>query len=113
MKHLDKRDTESLESNLSLERHWQLDGGWHRTVFIRYLLENYRQGLQDDNSQFLLPGMTYTRTRTRSNSGLLTWGDKQTITLEYGDQHCFQKHGYCVYKPDLLGYELMHAITAP
>ncbi|KJJ57196.1 membrane protein, partial [Vibrio cholerae] len=80
MKHLDKRDTESLESNLSLERHWQLDGGWHRTVFIRYLLENYRQGLQDDNSQFLLPGMTYTRTRTRSNSGLLTWGDKQTIT---------------------------------
>lgn len=85
MKHLDKRDTESLESNLSLERHWQLDGGWHRTVFIRYLLENYRQGLQDDNSQFLLPGMTYTRTRTRSNSGLLTWGDKQTITLEYGD----------------------------
>ncbi|ENM5853426.1 outer membrane protein assembly factor [Vibrio mimicus] len=85
MKHVDKRDTQSMESNLSLERHWQLDGGWHRTVFIRYLLENYEQGLQDDNSQFLLPGVTYTRTRTRSSGSLLTWGDKQTITLEYGD----------------------------
>ncbi|ENM5834472.1 outer membrane protein assembly factor [Vibrio metoecus] len=85
MKHVDKRDTESLESNLALERHWQLDGGWHRTIFIRYLLENYEQGLQDDNSQFLLPGVTYTRTRTRSAGSLLTWGDKQTITLEYGD----------------------------
>ncbi|ENM5826826.1 outer membrane protein assembly factor [Vibrio metoecus] len=85
MKHVDKRDTESLESNLALERHWQLDGGWHRTIFIRYLLENYEQGLQDDNSQFLLPGVTYTRTRTRSSGSLLTWGDKQTITLEYGD----------------------------
>ncbi|MGL4828071.1 MAG: autotransporter assembly complex protein TamA, partial [Vibrio sp.] len=85
MKNVDKRDTQSLESNLSLERHWQLDGGWHRTVFIRYLLENYEQGLQNDNSQFLLPGVTYSRTRTRSNGSLLTWGDKQTITLEYGD----------------------------
>ncbi|EEZ00939.1 uncharacterized protein YtfM precursor [Vibrio sp. RC586] len=85
MKNVDKRDTQSLESNLSLERHWQLDGGWHRTVFIRYLLENYEQGLQDDNSQFLLPGITYSRTRTRSSGSLLTWGDKQTITLEYGD----------------------------
>ncbi|MGL6027658.1 MAG: autotransporter assembly complex protein TamA [Vibrio sp.] len=85
MKHVDKRDTQSMESNLSLERHWLLESGWHRSIFVRYLLENYEQGLQDDNSQFVLPGVTYTRTRARSNSGLLTWGDKQTVTLEYGD----------------------------
>nr|WP_238128611.1 autotransporter assembly complex family protein [Vibrio cincinnatiensis] len=85
MKHVDSRDTKSLESNLSLERHWLLDSGWHRTVFIRYLIENYEQGLLDDTAQFVLPGVTYTRTRTRMNRSLLTWGDKQTITLEYGD----------------------------
>lgn len=85
MKHVDNRDTKSLESNLALERHWLLDSGWHRTVFIRYLIENYEQGLQDDTAQFVLPGVTYSRTRTRINRSLLTWGDKQTITLEYGD----------------------------
>lgn len=85
MKHVDNRDTESLESNLALERHWLLDSGWHRTVFLRYLIESYEQGLQDDGAQFLMPGITYTRTRTRLNRSLLTWGDKQTITLEYAD----------------------------
>ncbi|MDM7486487.1 MAG: BamA/TamA family outer membrane protein, partial [Vibrio metschnikovii] len=73
------------ESNLVLERHWLLDSGWHRTVFLRYLIESYEQGLQDDGAQFLMPGITYTRTRTRLNRSLLTWGDKQTITLEYAD----------------------------
>lgn len=85
MKHVDNRDTESLESNLALERHWLLDSGWHRTVFLRYLIESYEQGLQDDGAQFLMPGITYTRTRTRLNRSLLTWGDKQTITLEYAE----------------------------
>ncbi|MBY8039000.1 autotransporter assembly complex protein TamA [Vibrio fluvialis] len=85
MKHVDNRDTKSIESNLSLERHWLLDNGWHRTLFVRYLIENYEQGLQDDAAQFVLPGVTYTRTRSRMNGSLLTWGDKQTITLEYGD----------------------------
>ncbi len=85
MKHVDNRDTQSLESNLVLERHWLLESGWHRTVFLRYLIENYEQGLQDDGAQFLMPGLTYTRTRTRLNRSLLTWGDKQTITLEYAD----------------------------
>ncbi|MEF1231353.1 outer membrane protein assembly factor, partial [Vibrio fortis] len=48
MKNVDNRDTKSLESNLKLERFWRLDNGWQRTVFVRYLLENYEQGLQDD-----------------------------------------------------------------
>ncbi|NAW67778.1 BamA/TamA family outer membrane protein [Vibrio sp. V27_P1S3P104] len=85
MKHVDNRDTKSLESNLSLERHWRLDSGWQRTLFVRYLIENYEQGVLDDSVQFVLPGLTYTRTRTRMDRALLTWGDKQSITIEYGD----------------------------
>jgi len=84
MKNLDNRDTKSLESNLALERYWRLDNGWQRTVFIRYLVENYEQGLQDDLAQFVLPGISFSRTRTRGGS-MPMWGDKQTIIIEAGD----------------------------
>ena len=84
MKNVDNRDTKSLESNLKLERFWRLDNGWQRTVFVRYLLENYEQGLQDDIAQFVLPGISFSRTRTRGGA-MPMWGDKQTIMLEAGD----------------------------
>ncbi|MGR5541196.1 autotransporter assembly complex protein TamA, partial [Vibrio campbellii] len=41
MKILDNRDTESVETNLAVERHWLLDGGWHRTAYVRYLYERF------------------------------------------------------------------------
>ncbi|EIE7518384.1 outer membrane protein assembly factor [Vibrio parahaemolyticus] len=84
LKHLDNRDTESLESNLAVERHWLTDGGWHKTVYVRHLYENFSQGLQDDGVQFVLPGATFSRTRVRGGS-MPKWGDKQSVTVEYGD----------------------------
>ncbi|CAM3570673.1 Translocation and assembly module TamA precursor [Vibrio aerogenes CECT 7868] len=90
LKKVDNLDTKSIESNLSLERHWHLDNGWNRTVFIRYLIENYEQGILDDTGQFVLPGITFTRTRTRGKR-LLTWGDKETLTIEYGNQHALSE----------------------
>ncbi|NIY84056.1 autotransporter assembly complex protein TamA [Vibrio hepatarius] len=90
MKRVDSRDTKSIESNLALERHWKLDNDWNRTIFIRYLLENYEQGLQDDNAQFLLPGITFSRIRARGGS-MPTWGDSQYITLEYGSENALSE----------------------
>ncbi|EIU6790675.1 outer membrane protein assembly factor [Vibrio parahaemolyticus] len=84
LKHLDNRDTESLESNLAVERHWLTDGGWHKTVYVRHLYENFSQGLQDDGVQFVLPGATFSRTRVRGGN-MPMWGDKQSVTVEYGD----------------------------
>ncbi|HAV1388359.1 TPA: outer membrane protein assembly factor [Vibrio parahaemolyticus] len=84
LKHLDNRDTESLESNLAVERHWLTDGSWHKTVYVRHLYENFSQGLQDDGVQFVLPGATFSRTRVRGGS-MPMWGDKQSVTVEYGD----------------------------
>lgn len=84
MKNVDSRDTKSLESNLAIERHWVLDNRWRRTLFLRYLLENYEQGLQDDAVHFLLPGISFSRTRVRGGN-MPSWGDKQGITLEFGD----------------------------
>ncbi|MDW6002829.1 autotransporter assembly complex protein TamA [Vibrio mangrovi] len=86
LKRVDNLDTQSIESNLSLERHWRLSNGWHRTIFTRYLIENYEQGDLDDVGQFVLPGITFTRTRIRGKR-LLTWGDKETLTLEYGNEN--------------------------
>jgi translocation and assembly module TamA len=84
MKNVDNRDTKSLESNFAVERHWVLDNGWHRTVFVRYLLENYEQGVLDDTAQFVLPGISFSRSRVRGGA-MPMWGDRQSITLEYGD----------------------------
>lgn len=83
MKNVDNLDTKSLESNLGLERHWELDSGWHRTIFIRYLIENYEQGIQDEVGQMLLPGISFSKTRTRGST-MPMWGDKQSLTLEVG-----------------------------
>ncbi len=90
MKNVNQRDTESLESNLALERHWVLGSGWHRTFYVRYLLENYTQGKQDDNAQFLLPGVTFSRSRVRGGA-MPTWGDRQSVTLEYGDPNALSE----------------------
>ncbi len=84
LKNEDNRDTKSLESNLAVERHWVADSGWHRTMYVRYLIESYQQGILDDIGQFVMPGFTFSRTRTRADGKLITWGDKQTITIEYG-----------------------------
>ncbi|EJG1636642.1 outer membrane protein assembly factor [Vibrio alginolyticus] len=84
LKNLDNRDTQSIESNLAVERHWLADGGWHNTVYVRHLYESFTQGLQDDEFNFVLPGATFSRTRVRGGN-MPMWGDKQSITIEYGD----------------------------
>ncbi len=84
LKNLDNRDTQSLESNLAVERHWIEDDGWHKTLYVRHLYEDFSQGLQEDGLQFLLPGASFSRTRIRGGA-MPMWGDKQTVTIEYGD----------------------------
>ncbi|WP_117235829.1 autotransporter assembly complex protein TamA [Vibrio maerlii] len=85
MKNVDNLDTKSLESNLALERHWELDSGWHRTIFIRYLIENYEQGIQDEVGQMVMPGISFSKTRTRGTT-MPMWGDKKSITVEVGSE---------------------------
>ena len=59
LKKVDNRDTQSLESNLSVEG---IGGGrWlaPEPCFVRYLIEGYEQGVLDDVGQFVLPGFTF------------------------------------------------------
>jgi translocation and assembly module TamA len=86
LKNEDSSDTQSIESNLALKRFWHFDNGWKRTLSVRYLVENYEQGNLDDIARFVLPGVTFSRTRTRGKR-LINWGDKITATAEYGNSN--------------------------
>lgn len=86
LKNEDSSDTQSIESNLALKRFWHFDNGWNRTLSVRYLVENYEQGNLDDIARFVLPGVTFSRTRTRGKR-LINWGDKITATAEYGNSN--------------------------
>lgn len=77
-------DTDSQEQNLSFERHWLYDKGWHRTVYLRLLYEDYIQASESGHSLYVLPGVTFSRVRSRGST-MPMWGDKQSINIEYGD----------------------------
>ncbi len=83
-KDTDNRDTDSQEQNLSFERHWLYDNGWHRTYYVRFLYEDYRQGENEGQSFFTLPGVSFSRVRTRGGT-MPMWGDKLSINVEAGD----------------------------
>ncbi|MDG3087027.1 autotransporter assembly complex protein TamA [Vibrio hannami] len=86
MKNEDNNDTDSFESSLSLERHWVLDSGWHRTASIRVLHEDFTQGLQDDDIAMILPGISFSKTQTSGGSMPMS-GNKQSIAFEISDKN--------------------------
>ena len=85
LKNVDNRDTDSLESNLAFERHWVFDSGWHRTIYTRFLYEEFTQGIQDGSAWLVLPGMSFSKSRTRGGT-MPMWGDKKAFTIEITDQ---------------------------
>ncbi len=85
MKQLDNQDTDSFEATAAVERHWKFDSGWHRTVYLKAIQEDFIQGLQEDKIFMLLPGIAYSKTRSRGGA-MPTWGDKQRLSFEYGDE---------------------------
>lgn len=84
----DDNDTDSQEQNLSFERHWLYDNGWHRSIYLRLLYEDYIQASESGHSLFALPGISFSRVRSRGNT-MPMWGDKQSISFEYGDPALF------------------------
>jgi translocation and assembly module TamA len=85
LKNVDNRDTDSLESNLAFERHWVFDSGWHRTIYTRFLYEEFTQGIQDGSAWLVLPGISFSQTRSRGGT-MPMWGDKKAFTIEATDQ---------------------------
>lgn len=85
LKNVDNNDTDSLESNLAFERHWVYESGWHRTIYTRFLYEEFTQGVQDGTAWLVLPGISFSQSRSRGGT-MPMWGDKKAFTIEVTDQ---------------------------
>jgi translocation and assembly module TamA len=80
-------DTSSYKWSLSATRHWTVeDSEWQRSAFLKLEQETFTQGLEPQQTTFLLtPGLTLSR--LRSKGGLdINWGDKQTLTTEFASE---------------------------
>ncbi|MDP2556329.1 autotransporter assembly complex family protein [Photobacterium damselae subsp. piscicida] len=85
IRYVDNHDTRSTEYSAGLERHWKLESGWKRIASLRWLYEDYKQGeFESGVAHMLIPGLTYTRTRTRGGA-MPTWGDRQMFSVEVTD----------------------------
>ncbi|EJG0697226.1 outer membrane protein assembly factor [Vibrio parahaemolyticus] len=86
-KHVDYRDTSSFSNDLSFEKHWQLDSDWQSTLHVRYLQESYQQASENNDSQLLLPGVTFSLLDRKNDQ--LEVKHRHVYSLEYSDPNFF------------------------
>ncbi|EKG2655946.1 outer membrane protein assembly factor [Vibrio parahaemolyticus] len=86
-KHVDYRDTSSFSNDLSFEKHWQLDSDWQSTLHVRYLQESYQQASENNDSQMLLPGVTFSLLDRKNDQ--LEVKHRHVYSLEYSDPNFF------------------------
>ncbi|MFC1237139.1 autotransporter assembly complex family protein [Vibrio sp. F74] len=84
MKYEDKLDTDSLEVSTVVERHWQLENGWHRNLFLKYLHEDFTQGSQNDDIKMAIPGVSFSKTKS-SGGSMPKFGNKYSVSFELSD----------------------------
>lgn len=77
--------TNSLDFTASVSRHWKFDEGWQRILYLRWLFASFdKNGTTKENSSLLLPGINFSRIRTRGGA-MPTWGDKHLLNIEVSD----------------------------
>ena len=83
-RHRDSDDTRSLEASVELARRWEFDNGWVQSAYLRSTFEDFTQGVDEDQTFLLYPGISWSRTRTR-NPRFPSWGDRQRVAFEYSN----------------------------
>ena len=83
-KMLDQNDTDTKQYVVSFNRHWRLDNDWLRTIYLRYDNESGLQGQQEFSTALVLPGISFSRTRSRGGINI-DWGDKQMVFFEFAE----------------------------
>ncbi len=84
-KMLNQNDTDTTQYLFGINRHWRLQSDWVRTLFIRYEHEQGLQGQQNFSTSLIIPGISFSRTRTRGGINT-TWGDKIMTSLEVSNE---------------------------
>ncbi len=82
---LDQNDTDTRQYLVGLNRHWRLNNDWMRTLFIRYDNEQGVQGQQRFSTELIIPGISFSRTRTRGGVNTV-WGDKLMGSFEISNE---------------------------
>lgn len=75
------QDTSSERFTLSAQRLQRLSSGWRRTISIRWDYSDFSVGDVHDTTQLVLPGLSYTRTRTSGGVDPLQ-GDRLLFNVE-------------------------------
>ncbi len=81
----DLEDTRSERFTAGVQRQRVMRSGWTRNVFLRWEREQFKQGNVTGNTTLTLPGISFSRSRTRGGIDL-DRGDRQFIALEATDR---------------------------
>ncbi|SEA41810.1 autotransporter assembly complex protein TamA [Alkalimonas amylolytica] len=85
VKNFDNQDGKGQDYTIAAERHWLLSNKWYRTVSMRWLYSEFMQAEQEDRSNLLMPGFSFTR--SRSQGGMMpTRGDRLLFSMETSDR---------------------------
>jgi len=80
-KMVNNNDTDTTQYLLTVGRHKRLQDGWLRNIFISYDKEFGKQGQEDFSSQLIMPGISFSRNRSRGGINA-TWGEALQFSLK-------------------------------
>ena len=84
-KMVNQNDTDTTQFVTGINRHWRFSNQWERTVFLRYEHEQGLQGQQEFSTSLIIPGFTFSRTRSQGGINA-TWGDKLLTSFEISNE---------------------------
>ncbi|MBY6188652.1 autotransporter assembly complex protein TamA [Marinobacter hydrocarbonoclasticus] len=80
-------DIESTQYQTSFGRRTVMNNRWTRTVFARFLYEDWVQGPEDHSGKYLMPGLSFSRTQRRGPPLDPTDGFRQFYLVEHADTY--------------------------
>ena len=80
LRHADEDDIESLLSTLNFQRVSRTPSQWTESLFIRWERERFTIGADEETTDLLLPGFSYSRTRSKG-SPFPVWGQSSSIQV--------------------------------
>lgn len=81
IKHTDLNDTKSTQTTMVGSRYWNFENGWQRALNLRWMLDNFTQGMSSTSTMLLYPGVSFSRTRSRGGA-MPMWGDSQRYSFD-------------------------------
>ncbi|KKO46074.1 membrane protein [Arsukibacterium ikkense] len=80
-----QNDVRTKVSNLAVERHWLLQSEWYRTASVRWLYTETTEFDQQNTSNIVMPGLSYSRSR-QSWGNMPRSADRLLLAIELSDK---------------------------